>query len=241
VSAPVEAISLPFAAPLALFLPGCALTAAIFARRRLDGFQFLILSFGLSLATLALGALLLNYAPGGIRPLSWALLLWLITAGACRAAALRRTAQMTGVIAWPRLWPGRAAASLLGGALLAAGAALALAFVTTSAKNADGYTALWLLPPGSHGTKAGGARIGISSQEQKRTAYRLRVRVGDGRSKIVHDFSLDPGQTRIVGLRPRPGFAGSRTPVKAVLSLRKDPGAPYRRVSGWLAKPGESR
>ena len=64
---PVEAIALLFAVPLALFLPGCALTAVTFARHPIEWPQRLVFSVGFSLATLALGALLLNYMPGGIR------------------------------------------------------------------------------------------------------------------------------------------------------------------------------
>ncbi|HEY4779357.1 MAG TPA: DUF1616 domain-containing protein, partial [Solirubrobacterales bacterium] len=87
---PFEPLRMLLAAPLTLFLPGYAISAAIFARRRIERRQFLLFSLGLSLAVLALGALVLNYVPGGIRAWSWALLLFLVVLGCCRGAALRR-------------------------------------------------------------------------------------------------------------------------------------------------------
>src|SRR4029077_18937869 len=81
---PFEPLRMLLAAPLALFLPRYAIPAAIFARRRIERRQFLLFSLGLSLAVLALGALVLNYVPGGIRAWSWALLLFLAVRGCWR-------------------------------------------------------------------------------------------------------------------------------------------------------------
>src|SRR4029077_1013593 len=81
---PFEPLRMLLPAPLALCLRGSAITAAIFARRRTERRQFLLFSLGLSLAVLALGALVLNYVPGGIRAWSWALLLFLVLLGCCR-------------------------------------------------------------------------------------------------------------------------------------------------------------
>ena len=86
---PFEAVRLLFAAPLALFLPGYAIAAACFSRGSLDRPRFLLVSLVLSLSMLALGGLVLNYMPGGIRPLSWALLLLLVTGVGCWVATRR--------------------------------------------------------------------------------------------------------------------------------------------------------
>ena len=56
----------------------------------------LALSVGLSLAMLALGSLVLNYVPGGIRACSWAVLLVLVVLAASREAALRRRPRRPG-------------------------------------------------------------------------------------------------------------------------------------------------
>lgn len=239
---PVEAVSLLLLLPLAFFLPGYALSAAIFARRPLERPQLLLLSLGLSLSVLALGALPLNYVPEGVGPVSWALLLTLVVLGGCRGAAIRRPkapAHDRAVLPRPRI--GAVAAGLLLGALLSAGAAFALTFTTTSAKHADGYTELWLLPPVARNAAIGGARVGVTSQEQAATAYRLRIRIGGQPDQPVRSFSLDPGETRVIQLRPESPPPNEPVPVSAALFLRDKPTDAYRRVSGWLAPPEASR
>jgi uncharacterized membrane protein len=241
---PVEVISLFFALPLTLFLPGYALTAAVFARRRIGPAQFAVLSLGLSLCVLALGALLLNYVPGGIGPVSWAVLLALVTLNGCRVAALRRPAakKATASQGWPRLRLTAWSSGFLVGALLCTATALALNFTTMSAKHANGYTALWLLPPTPADSATGGARIGVSSEEQRRTAYLLRVRVSGRPAEIVRSFSLDPAETRVLKLAPtrqRPSGVPAR--ISATLFLQRKPDTPYRRVAGWLTEPRAER
>jgi hypothetical protein len=141
---PVDGIALIFAVPLALFLPGYAIVAAAFARRKLAWTQVLLLSIALSLAVLVLGALVLNYA-GGIHPLSWAVLLLLVVFAGCRAAAVRRGAGRGGPH-WPRLQLRRLELAMLGGAVAATAAALVLASSAVPANDALGYTQLWILP-----------------------------------------------------------------------------------------------
>jgi len=255
---PVEVLSLLFALPLVLFLPGYALTLAIFAKRPIERPQTLLLGLGLSLSVLALGALPLNYAPSGIGPVSWAVLLLVITLGACAAAALRRpetpapnTADRTAEVKrFLPLWRGQRVAptgasgigvGLVLGGLACTAAALVLTFSTTSAGQADGYTALWLLPPTPRDAVAGGARVGVDSEEQTRTAYRLQVQVGERADEIVRSFSLAPGETKVLKLTPQPPPAGTPIPVRAKLFLERKPGDVYRRVSGWLVEPKRSR
>jgi uncharacterized membrane protein len=239
---PVEALSLLFALPLAFFLPGYALAAATFARRPIERAQLLLLSLGLSLCLLALGALLLNYVPGGIGPVSWALLLALIVLSGCMAAALRRPrASRTVLLARPNLRLAVGGASMLIAALICASAALVLAFTTTSAKHADGYTALWLLPPAPKDKAEGGARIGVNSEEQKAVNFRLQVRVADFQGEFARSFTLEPGETRVLKLGPSEAASAGPVAVSALLFRRNKDGNVYRRVSGWLAEPKPSR
>ncbi len=239
---PIEALSLLFALPLAFFLPGYALTAAAFARRPIERPQLLLLSLGLSLCVLALGALLLNYVPGGIGPVSWTLLLALVVLNGCRVAALRRPkARPAAPLTRPRLRPTAAAAALLIAALLCATAALALTFTTTSAKHANGYSALWLLPPTPKDRAEGGARIGVNSEEQKSVNYRLQVRVADFRGEFARNFRLEPGETRVLKLGASKAASARPVAVTALLFRRNKDGNVYRRVSGWLAEPKPSR
>lgn len=239
---PVEAISLLLLLPLAFFLPGYALSAAIFARRPLERPQLLLLSLGLSLSVLALGAVPLNYVPGGVGPVSWALLLTLVVLCGCRGAAVRRPkapAHDRAVLPRPRI--GAMAAGLLLAALLSVAAAFALTFTTTSAKHADGYTELWLLPPVARNAAAGGARVGVTSQEQTASAYLLQTRIGGQPDQPMRSFSLDPGETRVIQLRSEPPPPSGPVPISAALFLRDKPNDVYRRVSGWMAPPEASR
>jgi hypothetical protein len=232
---PIDGVALVFAIPLLLFLPGYAITAAAFAKRPLPAPQLLLLSLALSLATLVLGGLVLNYI-GGIHPLSWALLLLLVIFAACRVAAVRRGVGGKGLrLRRPSL--GGLQAAMLLGAVAAAVAALVLSSTTVPADDALGYTQLWILPqPGTAGSKA---KVGVRSQQQTSLDYDLRVRIGSD-AVLRRSFRLAPGETRLVKLRALPGTEGT-VPVIATLLRHNRPTKVYRRVKGSLTAPGASR
>jgi uncharacterized membrane protein len=234
---PIDVVRLVFALPLALFLPGYAIAVATFARRPLERPKLLLLGVGLSLAVLPLGALVLNYAPGGIRGGSWALLLVLVVLGACLAAARRRPRGTGASLAISRPRPNRATSAVLGLAALAVVAALVLAFTPLPAKHAVGYTELWIQPSGG-----GAARIGVRNDEQQQADYRLLVRFGSRGSPAVRMFALDPGESHVLRVA---AAAGARSPsavqpVSAVLFRAGHRGA-YRRVSTWVRSPGAAQ
>jgi hypothetical protein len=230
---PITAVALVFAAPLVLFLPGYAITAAAFARRRLAWPQSLLLSIALSLATLVLGSLLLNYL-GGIHPLSWAILLVLVVLAACRIAAMHRGTVAKGP-AWPRprSRPRGPQLAMLLGAVAMVALALVLGSSAVPAKDALGYTQLWILPAaGSGGSEA---QVGVRSEQQTSVDFDLRVRIGATRL-VRRSFRLAPGETRLVGLRAPPGSSGV-VPVVATLLRHNRPFKVYRRVKGSLLAP----
>ncbi|HET9899595.1 MAG TPA: DUF1616 domain-containing protein, partial [Actinomycetes bacterium] len=72
------------------FLPGYALTAALFPRPTIGALERLTLSISLSLAGATLGAVVLNATPRGIHSDSWALLLGGVTLAATAVAIRRR-------------------------------------------------------------------------------------------------------------------------------------------------------
>jgi len=211
-----------------------------FARRRLESPQMLLLSLGLSLAALALGAVLLNYMPGGIRAGSWALLLVLIVLAACRGAALRRPRPTTTRLTLPRFSPRRTELGLLAAGALAVLAALVLAFVPLSAKNAIGYTEMWIKPLSSKSRS--GVKIGVGNREQTDAEYRLRVHIGPkGEETRTYRVALEPGQTQVQVVPIATPSSGRPTPVVAVLAMASSPTRPYRRVSAWIPPTGQSR
>jgi uncharacterized membrane protein len=78
--------------PLVLFLPGYSLLAALFpAKSDLEGIERICLSFGLSVATVPLIGLGLNYTSWGIRPLPILICLSVFTFFMCGLAYLRRS------------------------------------------------------------------------------------------------------------------------------------------------------
>jgi uncharacterized membrane protein len=235
---PFEAVRLLFAAPLALFLPGYAIAAACFSPGSLDRPRFLLASLALSLSTLALGGLVLNYMPGGIRPLSWALLLVLVTAAGCWVAAQRWPARKRPLRASRPSWPKPAAAALLLGGLAAAVAALVLSATTVPADDVVGYTELWALPAG--GAESREVEVGVRSEEQETVPYDLLIQV-DRRPLVRREFSLEPGETRIVRLRTEPFLNGTPIPVAAALLRQNQTDKIYRRVRSWLPPLGPSQ
>jgi hypothetical protein len=234
---PFEPLRMLLAAPLTLFLPGYAITAAIFARHPIQRRQYLVFSVGLSLSVLALGALLLNYVPGGIRAWSWALLLFLVVLGCCRGAALRRPQRAPAPISWSLPRPNGAQAALLAAGGLAIAAALVLAFTPLSATNATGFTEMWIQP-----LEAGnGVRIGVGSGERDDSSYRLLVRFDDSKT-VTRQFGLEPGQREVLVLGGNNlGTSPAAAPIPVTATLYKEdspePDQPFRQVSTWLPSP----
>jgi uncharacterized membrane protein len=240
---PLEAVRLAAAAPLCLVLPGYAITSAVFAPSPLERPLALLLCVGLSLTTLATGALVLHLLPGGVRGPSWAALLFVVVLVGCAVAARRRPP--SGRVAphsLPRVWRFRLPSSAVrlrraDGALLAAGAicafaALALSWMTLPAENAVGYTQLWMLP--AEGPASAGVRVGVVNAEPDPLGYRLEVRQEGGEAPVVSRFRIGPGDdvTRFVEVRaPR---ADEPVRVTARLYRRDIPEGVYRRVSAWV-------
>jgi hypothetical protein len=230
---PLGPVRVVFAAPLALILPGYALTAAAFGSRRPGRLERLPLTLGVSLVCLALGSLLLNYAPGGIGGVAWTVLLVLVVLLSCVAAARRRGRAPHKSSSVARLRPSAATAILGIGSLALVTAALILAQATFEADHVDGYTQLWIVPPAPTDISA---RIGVTSEQQQSRGYRLAIEVEGRSSPMIRSFELEPSHTHIV--RVRPGQSASPVRIEAKLYLRAHPHTVYRRVSAWLqARP----
>lgn len=239
---PWELVRLIAALPLTVFLPGYAIVSASFASYRLDPQRLLMLVLACGLSVLCLGGIVLDAFPGGIRTLSWALLLVLVVIATARAAALRRpkaTRAGKARARWspPTLRPvdavcGIAALGLVVGALV-------LAYTPLPAGNASGYTALWILPAEDGAGEA--VRVGVLSAEHDPQAYRLRVKAGKGGKIATYQLELEPGEERVFRV-PVPLRASRTSPIRVAASLYEEdrPRELYRRVTTWLP-PGEGR
>jgi hypothetical protein len=230
---PWELIRLIAALPLTLFLPGYAIVAAAFYQRELAPPKRLTLSVAASLMVLALGTLVLNAFPFGLRTASWAVFLPLVVIGTCAWAALRRgrpSRQPRPLLASLGR-PTARTAVLVGAAILVGAAAVALAQKPLPAKNADGFTVLWMLPADS---REEAVVVGVESNEQDPASYRLEVSVGAGESR-TEEIELDPGEGETFEVEV-PSPTGSRRRVVASLYREDRPGHLFRRVTRWLPR-----
>ena len=234
---PVPVLSLIAAAPLIFFLPGYTIVCATFARhpRGLDPARLLVFSFGLSLAVLALVPLLLDPLPGGIATGWWAVALCLVVFAAARAAALGRRKPARRAFRRPRIALTKRDAGL--GALgLAAGiAAVFLIFIPFSAKDALGYSELWIEPQGG---EVPSVLVGVASREQEEDRFRMEARTNLSDIPFeITSFELEPGEERELVVEPP--VEGER-PVKISVTLfREGIAEPYRRVAAWTSEPQE--
>ena len=235
---PWEVVRLLAALPLAVFLPGYAIAAAAFGSQRLDPRRLSMLTLLCGLSLLCLGGIVLNYLPGGIRTLTWALLLVLVIFAAARAAALRRGKPDGRSSGWtrPRLRGIDIACVAL--AAIAATAALVFAYTPLPAGKAVGYTALWMLP--AKGASDAAMEIGAISAEQEPQRYRLEVRVGESGKPTRYHLALDPDEERVFRV-PLETAPGEKTRVVASLYDSDRPRQLYRRVTTWTAgsQPGD--
>jgi len=227
-SVPVRIV---FALPLLLLLPGYAFTTAIFSRRRPGMSHVVLLSVGLSLALIVLGALLLDLTVG-LRTWSWSVLELCVVCGACVVALFRKST--TGLPRVLRSKPLRVRdVLLLLGAVLLAAAAVAFARTPLHAKKVQGYTAFWLLPASNHDHST--LRLGVKSGELRPQAYRVVVTQG---GRVVYGkrgLVLAPAQDWMRTVAVSPPRTRRATAVTARLYRSQDPpGSPYRTVRVWL-------
>jgi uncharacterized membrane protein len=227
---PLELVRLVAALPLTLFLPGFALVEAAFGEGELALPKRLTLSVGVSLIVLVLGALILNVFPFGLVTASWAVFLPLVVIAACRWAALKRkrpaeARPLRASIARPSA----RTALLVGAAILIGAASIALAQKPLPAKNAEGFTVLWMLPT----AREDGVVVGVESNKQDPASYRLEVKVGKESQSREYRLKLDPGEERTFEVEV-PSKPSGRTRVVASLYRKSEPQRLYRRVTRWL-------
>lgn len=176
--------------PLALFLPGYALTRAIFRQRGLAVVERIALALGLSLVTTALASLFLYVTSLGLTVSSWVTALAVLTVAATLVVASSPSApepEAAPEERRPSIRPVHVAIGIVAVGLTAA--AVALAVTPLSSPSAPGYTSLWLTR--ARGTSA--LTLGVRSQEHHTTRYLLRLtRSG---STTTRSFALAPGQT----------------------------------------------
>jgi hypothetical protein len=228
---PIRAL---FAVPLCLVLPGYAITMATFPRRQLSGLQTMALTAAMSLCTLALGSLVLDLTPGGIRTASWIILLVVVIGAACAVAVSRRgqVSSRARRLGWNRPRPHEVI--LLVFAALAVTTALLVSRAPLGAPNAYGYTQFWMVQNGSQIHPA--VRIGVQSGEKVPVTYRVVLSTGARKgSTVTQNLTLEPGSASQITV-PLRHLSLAQNIVTARLYVRNNPSV-YRTVTAVVQAP----
>lgn len=218
--------------PLVLVLPGYAVTAAMFPKDTLGVPEKVVLSLGLSLVLAALGGIVLNWMPWGLRTSSWAVLLGTVSLGASGVALVRRW-RATGddsVTMQANLKINLGQGILFGLAALVTIVAIGIARIGATRQSDQGFTQLWILPANEVNQSA--VRVGVRSGESAVVRYGLQVEAG---GSVVLDWpsiELDPGESWERAVMLPAEQADTRT-VEAKIYRLDTPTEIYRRVVLW--------
>ncbi len=228
---------------LVLVGPGLAVTAALLPPQQLGSAEHVLAVFVTSIALAVIGGIVLNAAPWGLQPLSWAALLGVVTLAAALVALVRLRGRRMRAGARPRSRRGgstpgaqytasapqvptaRLALPIV--ALVLLGMAVYVARMPAPADRFQGYTTLWMAPNAEQ--TAQGARIGVQSAEFESTSYRLEVRVNGQVAGIWPDLTLAPNQAWQAQVA-LPEATGAGMEVEALLYRSDAPWIVYRQV-----------
>jgi uncharacterized membrane protein len=229
------AVRVVFGLPLALFVPGYALTTAFLPSLAQAFPNRLMYALGVSLAVTILTGLLLNLTAEGLTGVLWTGVLGSVSLAAGVAALLRRWREMRDEddIRQPvfRLRPTHAA-------MLAAAALLIVGAVTITRTAAigeahPGFTQLWLTPfyPSSEQY----LEIGLHNFENEPVEYRVQFRIGD---HVIDEWSpvrLQPNELwqKVMRVNEEP-LQGERAEV--VVYRLDDPEQVYRHATLWFTQ-----
>lgn len=222
----------PFNLLLILYLPGSALTAAIFPAKSLVTPERFLYSIGLSLAITAISGLGLHLIGIGIRPGPLAAIIGCITLISALAAWIqrRRSSPVSRLPTMPRLYLSDSLFLLFSGLILAS--ALAIARSPASPGGFDGYTLLWIEEAGGI---PGKFQIGIESHEFLPADYQIKFLAGDQEIKTAPAFRLQPGEALEITYT-LPSWIPPEGSLEVQLFQLENPREPYRRVLVWLTK-----
>jgi uncharacterized membrane protein len=241
---PIPALRVPFGLVAALFAPGYALTAALFpGRTDLDGPARAALSFGLSVATLPVLALVLNVLPWGIRlwPIVLTLSLWLLLLSGI-ALWRRRGAASGAAYVPPTIQPmdwwhslsqrARASYAVGGLVLVLIGTAAGTGFTMMSSDPSTRTTEFYVLGPNglvenyprevTPGQEMQ-VKVGIRNDEGAPARYRVEVRTQGQLLSQTEPITLESGGTWESPLRYMLTQVGDDQPIDILLFRNDDP------------------
>lgn len=219
-----------FALLMVLFLPGYAITAALFPGRMIGSAERLLFGMGLSLIVAILGGLILHWLPGTIHASSWSILFGGITIMATIIAFLRRRKSPPPESEEPGFHLTLPQGLLITLAVALVGGAFLVNRVGAIPQRTSVFTQLWMLP--SDSADPNSLRLGVRNHELQEMNYRLQVTNG----------TLPVGEWPVITLGPDelwestialPAMQPGMETVEALLYRLDQPDAVYRRVLFW--------
>jgi uncharacterized membrane protein len=247
---PTALLRVPLGLAMSLFAPGYALSAALFTREDIDTPVRAAFSFGLSVATLPVLALLLNALPWGFRPepMMYLLALW-IGVWSC-VALVRRVIQAKPAPIPARIPPatwwrtlGRRAKLQVALSAGCIAVALAAGVATIALPDPSSFTTeLYALGSGGLAEdyprevdpgKAMSVQIGVTNHEGANARYRVEVRSGEQLLTQSGPFTLERGATWRETLSYALAHPGDNQQID-ILLFYDDAPTPYRQLRLWV-------
>ena len=218
------------------YLPGFALSKAMFPAKSLSISERLLLSLGLSLTIVVLGGFLLNWLPGGLQTITWSIMLILTILGASLVSLVRKSTEKSinlGNCNDLRMIIRGASVSqvvLLGLAFLVIIGAIWVARTGAIQQKYTNFTQLWMLPNDSIAPNT--IRLGVNSMEQSEISFKLLLKSGKGIVFESYLIELKPGEKweKIVQIPTQLPNVGL---IEADLFRLDEPDVIYRMVKLW--------
>lgn len=217
------------ALPLVFVLPGYILTQALFHKRTFDPVYRSVLSLGLTLAIDILGGFVLNILPIGLRAISWAAFLGLLTTllSLWVASLRRRSGSNISSTYWLRLSIHEYV--LIGLATAVVFLAVRYTALGVTQEPRPGFTQFWMLPSNQI-DKNCAVSIGVHSFELSATTYRIVVTVNGTRADTWPSIPLKPQGEWNQSVSIQPETAIGNLYIEARLYRIDEPGSVYRDV-----------
>lgn len=229
----VGAVGVIVGLPLALFVPGYALTTALLPDSLQGQPNKILYSLGISFALTILDGLLLNLTPAGFQSYSWAITLGGLSFVAALAGLARRGRERRQPVVSNPL-PSLSLSDVV--VLMAAVGVIVGAYLVTRTATLQqqypGFTQLWLLRAGPTTQKS--VLVGVRNMEQSSVDYNVELVVGNTLVAQWQSLSLEEGEEwqQVVSLSSQQLPTGSEVEVNLYRNDR--PGELYRHTSLYL-------
>ena len=248
--------------PLVLFLPGYSLLAALFpAKSDLEGIERICLSFGLSIATVPLIGLALNYTSWGIRLLPILISLSVFTFLMCGLAYLRRSklpqtevfevpfretalSIKAEILKKPESKLDKALTVFLVFSILLS--VTTLIYVVITPKEGEHFTEFYILGPegkaDNYTTKYvlgenGNITVGIVNHEYRPVNYTMEIRLENKSLPLpenLQHITLAHNETWEEPVTFTPPFEGKNMKLEFLLFNETNKSMPYRDLHLWI-------